>query len=434
MDRLQINGWLHENEMAALRRWCFQLDVLELGAFEGASSCCIASTAKSLVSVDTFDGRGTAHAGASTEEAYWRNINAVERTAQVMAVKGTFADVLPTLDKTFDAIFIDGSHDYESVRQDISLCLPLLRPNGRLLFHDYCTENPGVVKAVDEFIAGGAVPCGQANTLVMVSPTALPKAEDVKPKIVIGMPHRDGWACYGSARALAATPSQKYTRWITDAGNSILTLTFNTLLAQALNYRDRQGATHFAMLHNDVVPVEPNWVDVLMEEMEKHDLDMISAVVPIKNEKGLTSTATDHMGYPWGVRRLTMTEIMELPETFTAADVKHREDGACLLLNTGCWLMRITEPWMAGLCFRQTDRIVWCMSENGWAAQSQSEDWDFSRQMAARGCRLGATRKVKLFHQCPQFHNESAWGTEQVDEDFLKAERETEHLKSQEVL
>lgn len=434
MEKLVINGWLHADEMLALRRWCFQKDVLELGVFEGASSCCIATTAKTLLCVDTFDARGTAEAGKQTEEAFWRNINAIERNAKVTAIKGTFADVLPTLTQKFDIIFIDGSHDYLSVKEDIELCLPLLKEGGRILFHDYCTENPGVVMAVDEFQAGGAIPCGQANSLVMFSVDPLPAEAPTAPKIVIGMPHRDGWACYGSARALAATPSQKYTRWIIDQGNSILTLTFNTLFAQALNLRDREGATHFAMLHNDVVPLEPNWVDVLMQEMEEHDLDMISAVVPIKNEKGLTSTATDHLGYPWGVRRLTMTEVMDLPETFTIKDVPHREPGACLLLNTGCWLMRITDPWVAGLLFRQQDRIVWCLSENGWVAQSISEDWDFSRQMVARGCRIGATRKVKLFHQLPQYHNESAWGTQRADEDFLSAERETEHLKSQEVL
>jgi hypothetical protein len=392
------------------------------------SSCCIAMTARSLVCVDTFDGRGTIERH-DTEEAFFRNIGSIDKTATVEAIKGTFADVLPNITRKFDRIFIDGSHDYESVKQDIALSLPLLKPGGLLLFHDYGVENMGVVLAVDEFIRNGAVPLDQANSLVMISPVPVEKKQQV-PKVVIGMPHRDGWACYGAARALAATPSERYTRWITDQGNSILTLTFNSLLAQALNLRDKEGATHFAMLHNDIVPLVPNWVDILMDELVAHDLDMIAAVVPIKNEKGLTSTASDHLGYPWGVRRLTMTEIMELPETFTVNDIKHREGDACLLLNSGCTLMKINEDWMTGLHYRQQDRIVRCLSTNSWVAQGQSEDWDFSRQLAARGCRLGATRKIPLFHQLPQYHNESAWGTQKVDEDFLKAEEETAHLKA----
>lgn len=424
-----INGWLHEDERLALRRWCFQKDVLELGAFEGLSSCNIAMTARSLVTVDTFDGRGTAE-HRDTAEAFWKNINSIDRAATVRAHRGMFSEVLPTLAETFDCIFIDGSHDYESVMQDVELSLPHLRPGGLLLMHDYCIENPGVVKAVDELIAAKRLyPRDQANSLIMLATEPAP--EKKTPKVVIGMPHRDGWAHYGAVFAATAIPSTKYTRWTINQGNSILTLTFNQLLADALNLRDKEGATHFAMLHNDIVPCA-NWLDILMDELVAHNLDMISAVVPIKNEKGLTSTASDNLGYPWGVRRLTMKEVMALPETFTVRDIPHRQDDACLLLNSGCTLMKIDEPWMEGLHFRQQDRIAWCVKDQEWVAQGISEDWDLSRQLVARGCRLGATRKVGLFHFLPQYNNSTPWGTYDVDEDFITAEAETAHLKNQE--
>ncbi len=424
-----LRGWMTEAERMALKRWCFQKDVLELGAFEGLSSCCIAMTAKSLVCVDTFDGRGTQHAGESTEEAFWQNLNSIEKQAKVQAIKGTFEKVIPPLDKTFDIIFIDGSHDHESVKQDIQMCLPKLRKGGRLLMHDYGTQNPGVVQAIDEFVSSGAaVSCAQVDSMVMLRRKEdVPDGGEVPIKVVIGMPHRDGWAHYGAVRSAAATPSERYTRWVIDEGNSVLTLTFNTLLARALNLRDQEGATHFAMLHNDVVPLAPYWVDILMDELIARDLDMISAVVPIKNEKGLTSTGSDNIDYPWGVRRLTTTEIMALPETFTINDIAHRDQDACLLLNSGCTLMKINEPWVQGLHFRQQDRITWCLSTKEWVAQGISEDWDFSRQLVARGCRLGATRKLPLFHQLPQYSNEHAWGTEQVDEDWREQHAWTEH-------
>jgi len=168
-----------------------------------------------------------------------------------------------------------------------------------------------------------------------------------------------------------------------------------------------------------------------MDELVANDLDMISAVVPLKNGKGLTSTATDHPDGPWGVRRLTMTEVMQLPETFTSKDIPFREDMSCLLLNSGCTLMKMNEPWAQGLHFRQQDRIVWCIKDGDWAPQSISEDWDFSRQMYHRGCRLGATRKVKLFHQNEVYHNHSAWGTQERDEDWFTAEADTAALKAQ---
>lgn len=428
METLELRGWLHEEERLALKRWCFGKDVLEMGSFQGLSSCCIAMTARTLICVDTFDGRGTAEPG-EYQEVFWKNINAIQRSAQVKAIKGLFSEVLPNLRETFDIIFIDGSHDYESVVQDIELAIPKLRPGGVLLMHDYSVENPGVVKAIDEFVAEGARPVAQINSLVMFRVDEHHDPEPVKPRVLIGVPHRDGWALYGCVTRAAVRASKKYTHWVADRGNSVLTLTFNELLAEALNKRDEEGCTHFAMLHNDIVPCE-GWVDILMEEMYAHDLDFISAVVPIKNPYGLTSTATDHLGYPWGVRRLTMKEVFDLPETFVASDVKHRDPDAPLLLNSGCTLMKINEPWVSGLCYRQTDRIARTDTDNTWIAQSISEDWDMSRQLFARGCRLGATRKVSLYHQIPMYNNHSVWGSWEVDEDYMKAQREIAEIRA----
>lgn len=430
MPSIEVRGWLRESERLALRRWSFNKDVLELGAFEGLSTCNIAATCKSLVTVDAFDGRGTPTPG-DTEQAFWQNINSVERNGQVQVFKGLFADILPGLDRKFDLIFIDGSHDYHSVMEDMTLAVPHLREEGVLVFHDYCSEQPGVVQAVNELIEEGARAVTQTDSLVMIRPGPKVAIEEKSVKIAVAMPHRDGWVLYGSAMAMAKTASQRYPHWLMNKGHSILPLTFNELFCAALNARDKEGATHFAMLHNDIVPETHFWIDVLMDELIANDLDMISAVVPLKNSRGLTSTGTDTPGYPWGVRRLTMHEVMKLPATFTAADVPHRAKDAGLLLNSGCWLMTLTEPWVRGLHFRQQDRIIWCLATQEWAAQSISEDWDFSRQLFSRGCRLGATRKVALYHQMPDWTNQRAWGEWKQDEDFLKAEAETARVRAE---
>jgi SAM-dependent methyltransferase len=52
----------------------------------------------------------------------------------------------------FDLIYIDGSHDYEDVRDDLSVYWSLTAPNGALLGDDYGNKDwPGVERAVDEF-------------------------------------------------------------------------------------------------------------------------------------------------------------------------------------------------------------------------------------------------------------------------------------------
>lgn len=49
-----------------------------------------------------------------------------------------------------DVVFIDALHDYESVKQDIGLWWPLVRPGGYLCGHDYNHKWPGVMRAVAE--------------------------------------------------------------------------------------------------------------------------------------------------------------------------------------------------------------------------------------------------------------------------------------------
>lgn len=47
-----------------------------------------------------------------------------------------------------DVVFIDALHDYDSVKQDISLWWPLVREGGYLVLHDFNHKWPGVMRAV----------------------------------------------------------------------------------------------------------------------------------------------------------------------------------------------------------------------------------------------------------------------------------------------
>jgi len=61
------------------------------------------------------------------------------------------ADVLQRYDATFDFVYIDASHEYESVLADIKAYAKLVKPGGFLIGDDYFQNWPGVIKAVDEF-------------------------------------------------------------------------------------------------------------------------------------------------------------------------------------------------------------------------------------------------------------------------------------------
>lgn len=54
-------------------------------------------------------------------------------------------------DNFFDFVYIDGAHDYESVKKDISLFYRKIKNGGILAGHDYSNDQMGVKSAVDEF-------------------------------------------------------------------------------------------------------------------------------------------------------------------------------------------------------------------------------------------------------------------------------------------
>ena len=55
-------------------------------------------------------------------------------------------------DGYFDVVYIDGAHDYESVKKDVNHWFPKVREDGYIAGDDYVKGWPGVVRAVDEFL------------------------------------------------------------------------------------------------------------------------------------------------------------------------------------------------------------------------------------------------------------------------------------------
>jgi len=69
----------------------------------------------------------------------------------IQLLLATSETILPHINKQFDFIFIDGSHEYEHVRQDCLLALNLLKDGGYFIVHDYVIYE-SVRKGADEVI------------------------------------------------------------------------------------------------------------------------------------------------------------------------------------------------------------------------------------------------------------------------------------------
>lgn len=136
----------------------------EIGTWLGRSTCYLGETIRrsgkriDLVAVDTFKG--------SPEEASHRGVrNLQQRFERNLQRAGTaqLTTVLPMEsvqaaarfpDRHFDFVFIDGAHDYASVRADILAWWPKVKLGGILAGHDLDGLWPGLAQAVAELVPG----------------------------------------------------------------------------------------------------------------------------------------------------------------------------------------------------------------------------------------------------------------------------------------
>lgn len=212
------------------------------------------------------------------------------------------------------------------------------------------------------------------------------------------------------AIAFLCQASRKHNVQCEFASVSLLGHCFNLLWANALERRDKQGCRYFAMMHNDIVPAEAGYLDVLLDELIANNADVVSAVVPIKTPHGVTSTAVGDPDDPFEQTRLTVKELQHLPRTFNANDMG--QQGRPLLLNTGLWICDLNAPWVKSFKgFTIDDEVYYCKNAKKWKSKVVPEDWNWSRHLHQCGARVYATTKVPLTHIGEQrYPNFGGWG------------------------
>lgn len=94
---------------------------------------------------------------AEIERRFWENVGGNKDRCLMKRDEGAFAAACWSLDSyqeitkgLADVVFIDALHDYQSVKQDIEIWWPLVRPGGYLCGHDYNHKWTGVMRAVAE--------------------------------------------------------------------------------------------------------------------------------------------------------------------------------------------------------------------------------------------------------------------------------------------
>jgi len=145
--------------------------IVEVGSWKGATTLALACNTPGVVyAVDTFEGSvgEEQHQRLGEHPADWlfgefsrntaglQNLKVMRMTSLDASVK--LSGVLVPEELRFDMIFLDASHDYDSVKADILAWFPLLTPGGLLCGHD--RQWLGVAQALDELVPNYRVGVG----------------------------------------------------------------------------------------------------------------------------------------------------------------------------------------------------------------------------------------------------------------------------------
>ena len=233
--------------------------------------------------------------------------------------------------------------------------------------------------------------------------------------IFLGIPTHDGRTDVVGLSAIVHSMSERGDVFWKSRGSSLINFNCNALFCDALNMR-KNGVTHFLLMHSDVRP-EPGFVTKMMKILTARELDLLSVVLPIKDDEGLSSTCVViRTGENTAERRrLTMAQIQQLPPTFRNVECAEffgkALDDVIMLANTGLMLLDLSKSWIEKLVFSTIDKIV--KLDGQFTAHCEPEDWSFTRQLHQLGGRLAVTRAVKAKHMgMKAFDNQEVWGEE----------------------
>ena len=138
VDGHHIPGWMSEVELYWLSQQAKRHDsIVEIGSWKGRSSYALAKNCPGrVICVDDFSLGGTKRAFLKSMKSYLGK--------KAFLVEKTSLEAAKMCNERVDMVFIDGSHDFESVRNDILAWLP----NAKVLIcgHDYFEKD--VQKAV----------------------------------------------------------------------------------------------------------------------------------------------------------------------------------------------------------------------------------------------------------------------------------------------
>jgi predicted O-methyltransferase YrrM len=163
-----IRGALYEGEgmlLHGLAKKCQGKGVIvEIGALLGKSTAYLALGSKAganirVYAIDPFNGGDSMprslwikklFAKGSFYSTFKENMRKAELSDIVTAIPLRSTEALSKVDEQIELLFVDGAHDYRSVRNDVSLYYPRVIPRGTIALHDRNLK--GVNRVIREIV------------------------------------------------------------------------------------------------------------------------------------------------------------------------------------------------------------------------------------------------------------------------------------------
>lgn len=153
------NAKLYSTKFEFIKHLPKNAKMLEIGTLAGDYAELLLNTKPTCLDlVDVFMANDWKDLNRFNKDGHYDFVkNRFKNNPEVSLHKGYSHDILPTLNKKYDYIYIDANHDYDHVAKDLEYSLPLLADGGIIGFNDYIYDDAdyivyGVIETVCEFL------------------------------------------------------------------------------------------------------------------------------------------------------------------------------------------------------------------------------------------------------------------------------------------
>ena len=153
------NAKLYSTKFEFIKHLPKNAHILEIGTLAGDyAELLLKTNPLSIDLVDVFEANDWRDLNRFDKNNHYNFVkNRFKNNPEVSLLRGYSHEVLPTLNKKYDYIYIDANHDYEHASQDLADALPLLAEGGIIGLNDYIYDDAdyivyGVIETVCEFL------------------------------------------------------------------------------------------------------------------------------------------------------------------------------------------------------------------------------------------------------------------------------------------